>query len=276
MIRITALMDDKQGKNEALVCEHGLSFYVEAKEKRFLFDCGQSPLTWQNAAALELNVNHLDAVILSHSHYDHAGGYRSLVENGGGSQVLYTGDGFWEEKFSMDGTSFLTKSAGFDGAFLRNRGIEHRVVEETAEIAPGVYLIGNFPRVHTFETIPEKFVRKTGSGFIWDDFKDEICMALDVGGALAVLAGCSHPGILNMVQHVRDVLGMPVYAVYGGTHLIEATEGRIDATLSALQDMGLKIFGLSHCSGTAVEAAISRNPQLQGCHMTAGDAVVLK
>lgn len=276
MIRITALMDDKQPKNEALVCEHGLSYYIEAEDRRFLFDSGQSQRTWDNTAALGLDVSSLDAVILSHSHYDHAGGYRSLVESGGGSHILYTGDGFWEEKFSVDGTSFVTKSAGFDGAFLRNRGIEHRVVEDVSEIAPGVYLFGNFPRVHTFETIPEKFVRKTDNGFVWDDFKDEICMALDVGGRLAVLVGCSHPGILNMVQHIHEVLGLPVYAIYGGTHLVEATQERIEKTLSSLRDMGLEIFGLSHCSGAAAEAAIARNPDLQGCHMAAGDAVVLK
>lgn len=276
MIRITALMDDKQSKNEALISEHGLSYYVEAGEKRFLFDCGQSQRTWDNAATLKLDVKNLDAVILSHSHYDHAGGYRSLVESGGGSPVLYTGDGFWEEKFSMDGATFLAKSAGFDGAFLRNRGIEHRIVEDISQIAPGIYLIGNFQRVNKFEIIPEKFVRKTENGFVWDDFRDEICMALDIGGKLAVLVGCSHPGILNMVQHIHQILNLPISAVYGGTHLVEATEGRIESTLTALQEMGLEVFGLSHCSGAAAEAAIARRTQLRGCHIGPGESVILK
>ena len=138
---------------------------------------------------------------------------------------------------------------------------------------PGVHLIAGFPRVHDFEKIPERFLRRSETGFIPDDFADEICMALEVEGGLAVLVGCSHPGILNMMTHVRQVLGKPIRAVFGGTHLVEADGHRIDLTIHSLQDMGLEILGLSHCSGDAADCAICADPSVQGCHLRVGDNI---
>lgn len=276
MIRMTALMDDLASKNQALVSEHGLSYFIEAGDKRILFDCGQSSNTWRNAAALGLDIRELDAVVLSHSHYDHAGGCRSLIESGGGSPQVYTGQSFWEQKCSFDGTGCKDRSAGFDAGFLRNHGITQREVPDLAEISPGIWAVGDFPRINDFETIPQKYVRKTEAGFVWDDFRDEICLALDIGGGLAVLAGCSHPGIVNMVTRVQNALGMPVRAVFGGTHLLEATEHRICATLDALYALGVETIGLSHCSGSAAQSAAERDGRMKCCRLTVGDGVVLK
>lgn len=276
MVRITALMDNEPSEHKALINEHGLSYLVEGQSFRFLFDCGSGPHPWANAHRLGLDVAGLDAVVLSHSHYDHAAGYRDLLEQGLGSRVLYTGPHFFEPKFAADGLRCTDLSAGFGMDFLAARGVEHRTVEGLAQPAPGVWLAGDFPRVHEFETIPERFVRRTADGFVRDDFCDEICMAIDTPEGLAVLVGCSHPGILNMVEHVCSVLNRPVMGVFGGTHLMEADSARIDATIDALHARGLKVLGLSHCSGRAAECAAGLRDGLRGCHLAVGDSVFLE
>ncbi len=276
MVRITALMDNEPSEHRALVHEHGLSYLVEREGCRILFDCGAGPNPWVNAQRLGRSVRNLDAVVLSHSHYDHAAGFRSLVELGGGSRLLYTGPCFFEEKFACDGLRYTDLSAGFSEGFLEEHAICHREVSGVVEIFPGVHLVGGFPRTHALETIPQRFVRQVGGGFVPDAFEDEICMALEVDGRLAVLVGCSHPGILNMIGHVHQALGKPVYAVFGGTHLKEAESARIDSTISRLQEMGLEILGLSHCSGERAECAVRGNTAVQSCHMGSGDCVFLR
>lgn len=275
MLRITALMDNKPSEHKSLVNEHGLSYLIEGDGYRILFDCGATAAPWHNAHRLGLSVSDLDAVVLSHSHYDHAAGYRDLIENGGGSSLLYTGPEFFCPKFAGDGMKYTDLSAGFDQSFLKKHHIAHQEVTGVTQIAPGVYLIASFPRVHPFETIPKRFLRLTNAGMEPDDFRDEICLALEVGGKLVVLVGCSHPGILNMVQRVHNALGLPVQAVYGGTHLVEADESRIHATLTELQAMGLKVLGLSHCSGELAEQCLGADPSVLSCHMGVGDCIFL-
>lgn len=106
-----------------------------------------------------------------------------------------------------------------------------------------------------------------------DLFEDEICMALETAKGLVMLVGCSHPGILNMVQKVHNALQMPVYAVFGGTHLVEADEARIRNTAQELKAMGVKILGFSHCSGELAEEVIRQDEEVSCCHMAAGDTV---
>ncbi len=72
MIKILTLMDDASSENKALRSEHGLSFWVEAGDRRFLFDCGSGPATLYNANRLGVNLKDADFTVCSHSHYDHA------------------------------------------------------------------------------------------------------------------------------------------------------------------------------------------------------------
>lgn len=273
MLHITALMDNKPSEHKALIAEHGLSLYVHYNGRRILFDCGSGPNSQYNAHRLGINLKELDAVVLSHSHYDHAAGFRDLTENHMGSKTVFTGPNFFEKKYAKNGVRYTDLSAGFDHAFLEEYGIRHREVRELTEIFQGAYLIGGFPRLIPFEQIPERFVRKTAAGFVTDDFSDEICMALEIQGGLAVLVGCSHPGILNMITHVSQLLNKPIKAVFGGTHLVEAGNQRIEATIQHLQRMGLEVLGLSHCSGDGADCAIRSNPQIQGCHLGVGDCI---
>ncbi len=272
MLHITALMDNQATEHKALVAEHGLSLFLTYGGRRILFDCGSGANPLYNAHKLGIDLKDLDAVVLSHSHYDHAAGFRDLIENGLGSTRLYTGPHFFEKKYARNGVRHTDLSAGFDADFLEVHGITRHEITDHVQIAPGLHLIANFPRVHDFEKIPGRFVRRCGTAFIPDDFSDEICIAAEVEGGLAVLVGCSHPGILNMVTHVHQLLGQPIKAVFGGTHLVEADGQRIENTVDALHAAGLEILGLSHCSGQEADCAISRRTDIQGCHLGVGDS----
>lgn len=281
MIKITALIDDRPSENKALLYEHGLSLLVEKDDVRILFDCGASKAVCSNAYRLGKNLSDLDAVVLSHSHYDHASGYRDLIELGLGSKLLYTGKHFFEPKYAFDGIRYTDLSAGFGTDFLAEHNISHKECEDRTEIAPGIHLIGNFPRKHITEQIPERFVKdllsetESEHRFVKDDFSDEICMALETEKGILVLVGCSHPGILNMIERVHEQLKQPVYGVLGGTHLVEASRERVEETVLQLEKMGLKLLGMSHCSGEQAEQIIQEKESVMSCHLAAGDTVCL-
>lgn len=271
MLQITVLMDNQLTGRKDLLCEHGLSMFVSYHGKRILFDCGSSEKMLYNAKKLGIDLGRLDAVVLSHSHYDHAGGFRFLAERFPVARV-YTGPGFFAEKYARSGSCFKNLSAGFDREFLAEQGIEHRTVQGLERICPGVWAISGFPRREPMETIPERFLRLTENGLESDDFRDEVCLTLETRDGIVLLAGCAHPGIVNMVREVRTLLGQPVCAVLGGTHLAEADRCRTEMTIEALKRMGVALLGLSHCSGDLAQEVI-RQQGIAGFRPGPGDCL---
>ena len=93
------------------------------------------------------------------------------------------------------------------------------------------------------------FQVETDSGYKQDYFEDEVLLALDTSKGLVVVLGCSHPGVRNMLDHVKLKLQRPIYAVLGGTHLKEAETARIKDTVEYLVHEIDGPIGVSHCTG---------------------------
>jgi len=76
-VRIKILVDNTAARAD-LNSEHGLSLWIEYKEKRILFDTGQSSILTQNAKKLGIDLIRTDAIVISHGHYDHTGGLSAV------------------------------------------------------------------------------------------------------------------------------------------------------------------------------------------------------
>lgn len=274
MVRLQTLMDNLSSEHKGLVNEHGLSVFVEKDNHRFLFDCSASAAYLQNAYRLGVSMLDIEAVIISHSHYDHATGYRYLQELDGAPKVLYTGNHFFEKKYRQCDKKYTDLSAGFDELYLHKHDIRHIVVNDMLEITKGLWIIGSFTHHNSFETIPDTFVKQTTNGMQRDFFEDEICLAIETDKGLVVQVGCSHPGILNIVETVCERLNKPVYAVFGGTHLVHADTERIAETVKRLKQAGLKLIGFSHCSGANAEEFLRLETEVESCHLAVGDTII--
>ena len=249
---LTVLIENTRPENSTLIAEHGLSFLIETAHKKFLFDCGHTGAAWQNARALNVDLSKIKFVVLSHSHYDHAGGFPTLL-NYAAVEKIFTGKNFWQEKFSRTDDGVKYSGCGFDEKFLAAHHIEQFICRDVTELDADAWLIGNFKRRYDFETIPEKFLR--GDKKVPDTFDDEIALILRGKGGLTVVTACAHNGILNIVADVRERFNLPIVNVIGGLHLMGATHERIDRTLAELKILGVKKIFPCHCSG---EEFISR------------------
>jgi 7,8-dihydropterin-6-yl-methyl-4-(beta-D-ribofuranosyl)aminobenzene 5'-phosphate synthase len=257
VVSITTLVENSIGEHLALKNEHGISFFIEKDGHSVLFDAGQTDAFIDNAAWLKKDLRSLDYVVLSHGHYDHSGGLRDLVELGGDFELIM-GTGFFTEKYGYRNKSYEYLGNNFDEGFLTAKGIRYRFVEEAlSEILPGIYVIGNFPRIHKEEVINPRFKILTENGFENDPFSDEVLVAVDSPKGLIVILGCSHPGMRNMVDAVKKLLDKPIYAVLGGTHLVEAKGKALDLAIEYLQKEGLEVIGVSHCTGKDVMSHLS-------------------
>lgn len=243
LITLKILIENTKYAGSPLISEHGLSFLVETAQSKFIFDCGHTGAAFVNAKTLGIDLSKLKIAVLSHAHYDHAGGFPKLLDFAP-IETLYTGENFWEEKFSGE----IYRGCGFDKNFLASHGIKQEICRDILKIDENSWLVGNFKRRYDFETIPSKFVR--GKKKVQDDFSDEIALVLrDCYDNLVIVTACAHPGILNIVSDIRERFSKPVYSIIGGFHLMSATQNRISRTIDELNSLGVKKILPCHCSG---------------------------
>lgn len=254
-IKITTLIENMPDNEQTLAFEHGFSVYIECEGKKILFDTGQTGDFVKNAVALGIALERTDAVVLSHGHYDHTGGVSALLEHleKGVKIPCYVGKEFFLEKYKLleDG-SFKYNGNPFPKALLEqeNSPMELNFVEQDVTwLAENIVLFKNFQRVTGYEQVNPKFFVKQGESYIQDYFPDEIALGIIIEQGLVLIAGCSHVGIVNMLEHVKRILQLPVIAVLGGTHLVEAEEERLKKTAEAFREHGVQRIAVSHCTG---------------------------
>lgn len=260
MLKILTIVENKPSLNRALKPEFGLSFLVEKDEHKILFDCGSNSLGVKNAGRLNVDLEDIAYTILSHSHFDHAGGYPDFLEQGLHSPLV-TGVKFWEEKYAQQEGKFIYLGCGFKSSLLKRHGVKQLICQEILELFPDCYAVGNFTRTHVVEEIPARFKRLTKNGLVADVFPDEIALVLDTAKGLVVIVGCSHPGILNMLSTIQQRFGKKIYAVFGGSHLKDAEAERIEETVKILELFGIEVMGLNHCTGDNAEQCICQKTQ---------------
>ncbi len=284
-LRITTLIENMPDAEGKLAHEHGFSVFIEFDGKKLLFDTGQTGAFVKNAEALGVNLSETDAVILSHGHYDHTGGVPELLKSLGKRTPLYIGKEFFAPKYKrLEDGSYKYNGNPFPKELLLGEEslLEVNFVEENVTwLTEHIVLLKNFRRVSGFEEVNPKFFLKReekisstdvenvmkkleesttvdknadkrtndSEEYVQDFFVEEIALGLVTDAGLVLVAGCSHVGIVNMLEHVKRVLSVPVTAVLGGTHLIEAGEERLQKTVQAFREHGVKTIAVSHCTG---------------------------
>lgn len=210
-MKLTILADNQVSPNisgnKACSAEWGLSVFIETDEANILFDTGHSRIYKNNAKHLGIDLNKTDFVILSHHHWDHAKG-------------LLNHD-FKEKKKLVIHPDVIKKVPKEDAKFY-TQDFEIIASDSPQEFSPGIYFLGQIPRVTSFET-----------GVFKDDpMDDDTAIAIASVKGVLVLTGCSHAGVVNICEYAKKVTGKKLHTVAGGFHLFEndpaAVSGAID------------------------------------------------
>jgi len=248
-LEITTLVENSKGEHLSLENEHGISFLIEVDDKKILFDTGQTDSFIKNSFLLNKNITTLDHVVLSHGHYDHSGGFRELVKVNNDFK-LWIGEGFFKLKYGFQNGAYEYLGNDFDQQFLKNHNINTSYInQDITEIEKDVFIVTNFDKTQKDEIINPRFVIKENNEFYKDAFLDEVLIAIKTSKGIIAILGCSHPGMRNMLETVKKRLNAPLYAVLGGTHLVEADKTCLDNSLEYLNSGNIEYVGVSHCTG---------------------------
>lgn len=251
--------------------EHGLSFWIEADGKRTLFDTGEGKTLLANAAQAQIDLAKTDALVISHGHYDHTGGIPQLLASAP-HLPIYAHPAWLRPRYSIRNQTarpIHVQEAVRQRIEALPEGQFHPTSTIT-QLTPNIKVTGTVVRRTDFENRSGPFYLDP-DGREEDPLEDDMVLWIDTPQGLVICVGCSHAGVLNMIHHILSSYPTPrpIRALLGGFHLHEASEERIDQTVSALQAFQIPLMMPCHCTGSA---AFEKMCQAFGSAVIAGGA----
>ena len=254
--RITIICDNSVGPLGGTLGEHGFSALVEWEGGSLLFDTGQGDTLLHNALRMNRDLHGVKQVALSHGHYDHTGGLLPLLRNCGGKEV-FAHPGVFNRRFRVKDTGeSIPIGIPYEKSFLMGLGGNFNLAADFREIAPGIFLTGEVPRVTPFER-GDAGLCCDDAGCASDPLPDDQSVVIRSEKGLVLLLGCCHAGLINTIEHAMAKTGIgTLYAVIGGTHLGFSSASQTEETIHALHRHGLAKICAGHCTGFAVAARL--------------------
>jgi 7,8-dihydropterin-6-yl-methyl-4-(beta-D-ribofuranosyl)aminobenzene 5'-phosphate synthase len=281
-----------QGKT--LESEWGLALHIEStkgtESKRYLLDYGfTSDVYLNNIELMKIDPARVDAMILSHGHFDHWGGLIGFLEARRSVMRkdlrLYTGgEEDFCHRYSSDGT--LSEFGVLDRHKLKALNVEPVLSETPVVIEGHAFTTGVMPRTSIEHVLPNTFVEygvKDGVGCDASAIHNHHFTAEELSGkpqpdqhwsehatcfrvgdrGLVVVSSCGHAGIINTLKRAQEVSGIEkIYALVGGFHLAPASDDYLQAIMTELKKFDLDHVMPMHCSGqNFVDLAAKEMPE---------------
>jgi 7,8-dihydropterin-6-yl-methyl-4-(beta-D-ribofuranosyl)aminobenzene 5'-phosphate synthase len=253
-MKITVLAENSVSKTNTLNVrsENGLSLFIEFNESKILFDTGQSDLFIQNAEKMGVDLSQADFLVISHGHFDHGGGLKHFLKINKKAKVFMHINA--AHKFYTKIFGFIPYYVGLDQKVIAENSRIY-FIEEDTQINDKMILVEGFSEKFPQSDSNNALFEKINNRLFPDKFNHELVMLLIENDEIVLFSGCSHSGIVNIIEEVKlHSKTMKIKATFGGFHIhnpINKTNESENYIVNLAEALGEsdQIFYTGHCTG---------------------------
>jgi len=257
-LKITVLAEDSVLYESRYLGQHGVSFLLEGAKgsdvTRILVDVGQnSQALLNNMKLMNISPSIIDAVVLTHCHYDHTQGVARMLREIGRRdiQVIAHRDIFRLNFVTEPYLRHVGIMPGDSREEIEKAGGSLLLTKDPVKLMSGITTTGEVKRQTDFEEVGIALKTIEGGEVVDDRMLDDISVVANVNGkGLVIVTGCSHAGIVNIARHAVELTGCDkIEGILGGLHLIDAPDDRIRRTSEELSKLNPRWVCAGHCTG---------------------------
>ena len=255
-VKVTVVVENTANE-DGIIPEHGICFWIETGSTKVIFDTGQGGVLLNNMYTLGIHLEQAESIVLSHGHYDHTGGLKTVLQLSHNPKV-YAHQAAFQSKFACDeyGQSRAIGMPSMNEKSVRQLASDIVFTTGPMQIVDCLFVTGEIPRVTEFEDTGGPFYLDEGCTKS-DPFLDDQALFFESSRGTVVLLGCAHAGVINTLLYIKQLAeGKPIHAVMGGMHLLSASRARMDSTIEYLNRINPDLLGPAHCTGSAATAEL--------------------
>lgn len=241
-MKLKVLEDNNTFIDMYYLAEPGVSYYIEDGNDKILFDTGYSSVVIENAKKMNINLNEINKVIISHGHNDHTGGLKYFFEEKRNFELIAHPECF---DYKEDNTGLYIGSPLNKDEL--NKICNLNLSRNPVQVNENITYLGEIPTFNEFESRYSIGKSIIDGKKIEDTIIDDSAIVYKSEKGLFIITGCSHSGICNIIEYAKKVCNNErVYGVIGGFHLFNIDK-RLEKTVNYLKENDIKLLYPCHC-----------------------------
>lgn len=260
-MKLKVLVDNNTFIDDYYLGEPAVSYYIEDEDTKILFDAGYSDVFLKNSEKMNIDLNKLDKIIISHGHDDHTGGLKYLFDNVKNDSI--------EVIAHPKALDYKIKDNNYIGTSMKKEELEKvsklNLIDKPLQISEKIIYLGEIPQINDFETRKPIGKSKCNEELVDDVLKDDTAIVYKSEKGLFIITGCSHSGICNIIEYAKQICNEnKIYGVIGGFHLFENDE-RLEKTIEYLKNNNIELLYPCHCVSLKSKIEMGKKMKIHEC-----------